>query len=427
VSGNPLKTLRRHRDFRRLFFAAVVSDLGTWMQAVTVTVLVAEASHSSGATALVFSSLFFPQGLISPIGGLLADRFDRRHVAMTMQWIQGGLAGFLALLIHVGVRSPFALAGVVLLQGSAQALAAPSYVSMIPLLVPKDELLPALSLSGMTWNAGRTIGPALAAITAALWGPATSILGNACSFLVMALVVGTIKRPMHGGGHVDLRAARHEISDAAKRLWALPGPRTAVSSAAVTQLFMCTMFSTIPAYAALVTDSDQLPRLLYSAMGIGAIVGALSLAFVTPYAGRANVLTTLALGASAAILTASMATTSAIAVIALVGFGLCSPPSFILYNAVVQRDSPEQHRGRIMSIFTAVVGLTFGLFSVGMGVLADQLLGIRGALQISAVGLIVFAAVTRLALRDWSAHIDGSDVRTVRAQSRVITPAPTHE
>ncbi|MEY4373388.1 MAG: hypothetical protein RL219_2157, partial [Actinomycetota bacterium] len=84
VSSNPLSTLRRHKDFRRLWVSALISDLGTWMQAVTVSVLVASTSKSSGATALVFSSLFIPQALISPFGGLVADRFDRRHVAIAM-------------------------------------------------------------------------------------------------------------------------------------------------------------------------------------------------------------------------------------------------------------------------------------------------------------------------------------------------------
>jgi len=68
VSTNPFLTLKRHRDFRRLWTSALVSDLGTWMQAVTVSVLVARSSGSAGATALVFSSLFIPQGLVSPIG-----------------------------------------------------------------------------------------------------------------------------------------------------------------------------------------------------------------------------------------------------------------------------------------------------------------------------------------------------------------------
>jgi MFS family permease len=226
VSSNPIVTLRRHKDFRRLWTSAMVSDLGTWMQAVTVTVLVATNSKSSGATALVFSSLFIPQGLMSPIGGLVADRFDRRRVAMTMQWVQAVLAGGLALTVHAGVTSAYALSAIVFLQGCASSLGNPAFQAMIPLLVPREELLGALSLSGMTWNSGRAIGPMLAAITTSVWGPAASITGNAISFVAMAFVMMTIRRPLHGGGTVRMTQAFSEIRGAIKLAGRTPGTRT---------------------------------------------------------------------------------------------------------------------------------------------------------------------------------------------------------
>ena len=107
MNSNPLRTLRLHRDFRRLWLSAVVSDVGTWMQVVTVSVLVATTSQSAASTALVYSALFLPQGICAPLGGLLADRFDRRHVAITVQVVQSGIAGVLALMVYRGVTSPW--------------------------------------------------------------------------------------------------------------------------------------------------------------------------------------------------------------------------------------------------------------------------------------------------------------------------------
>ena len=109
-------------------------------------------------------------------------RFDRRRVAMTMQWVQAVLACVLALVVASGEKSAYTLSAIVFLQGCASSLGNPAFQAMIPLLVPREELLGALALSGMTWNSGRAVGPMLAAITTSVWGPAASITGNAISF-----------------------------------------------------------------------------------------------------------------------------------------------------------------------------------------------------------------------------------------------------
>jgi MFS family permease len=409
VSSNPFKTLRRHRDFRRLWLSAVISDLGTWMQAVTVTVLVAKASRSSGATALVFSSLFIPQALISPIGGLVADRFDRRKVAMTMQWIQAVLAALLALVIHNGVTSTLPLTMIVLVQGIASALSNPAYGAMIPLLVPREELLGALSLSGMTWNTGRAIGPALAALTITVWGPAASIAGNAVSFALMGLVLLTIKRPLHGGGHVSLRQFRSEITQSARAAWSSTTTRTMMLSTSVLQLFVSVLFSTVATYSGLVDHWERLPMALFAAMGTGALIGAFSVAALTARIGRSRVLTLFPTMAGAAILLAAVAHSALAALIALFIFGMFGPVSFISFGAVVQRDAPEQNRGRILSIYSAGVGFSFGAFSIGGGFIADHALGLRHTMLVCSIGLWASLLAVRLFWKDWCRIINGRD------------------
>lgn len=409
VSSNPLATLRRHRDFRRLWISALISDLGTWMQAVTVSVLVASTSKSSGATALVFSSLFIPQALISPFGGLVADRFDRRHVAIAMQWTQAVIAGVLALVIHLGVRSPFALAGIVLVQGCASAMSNPAFGAMIPLLVPREELLGALSLSGMTWNTGRAIGPALAAVTTAVWGPAASVTGNAISFVLMALVLLTIKRSLHGGGTVRLRNAHSEITKAARLAARTPGPRTMMISTSFLQLCVATTFSTVPTFAASVNDWQRLPMLLYIGMGVGALLGAFTVAPLTNRIGRSRVLTLFPSIAAVSMILAASAGSTVLAIVALFVFGMSSPVSFIAFGAVVQRDAPEAHRGRILSIYSAVVGLCFGGFSIAGGYIADGLLGLRNTYRTSGILLLALIVLVHVFWPGWRRTVNGTD------------------
>jgi MFS family permease len=409
VSSNPFKTLRRHREFRRLWMSAVISDLGTWMQAVTVSVLVADASKSSGATALVFSSLFIPQALISPVGGLVADRFDRRMVAMTMQWIQAVLAAVLAIVIHNGVRDTLPLTIIVLIQGVAQALSNPAYGSMIPLLVPREELLGALSLSGMTWNTGRAVGPALAALTITIWGPAASIAGNAVSYALMGLVLLTIKRPLHGGGTVRLRQFRSEIRESARKAFTSTTTRTMMLTTSVMQLFVSLLFSTVPTYARQVDDWKRLPMALFACMGVGALVGAFSITAVTARIGRSRVATLYPSMAALAILLASIARSAPMAFVALFLFGMFGPVSFISFGAVVQRDAPEHSRGRILSIYSAGVGFSFGAFSIASGYIADHGLGLRHTMLVCSIGLWASVIAVRLVWKNWSRIINGND------------------
>jgi len=409
VSSNPIVTLRRHKDFRRLWSSAMVSDLGTWMQAVTVTVLVANNSKSSGATALVFSSLFIPQGLMSPIGGLVADRFDRRRVAMVMQWVQAVLAGGLALTVHAGVTSAYALSAIVFLQGCASSLGNPAFQAMIPLLVPREELLGALSLSGMTWNSGRAIGPMLAAITTSLWGPAASITGNAISFVAMAFVMMTIRRPLHGGGTVRMSQAFSEIRGAMKLAGRTPGTRTMIISTIFVQLCCAMTFSTIPTYAASVTDWKKFWMVLYVSMGIGALAAGFCVAGVTALIGRSRVLTIVPSISCLAILLASQAHSPYLAVIATMLFGMSAPISFITMGAVVQRDAPEHSRGRVLSIYSALVGLAFGGFSIINGYLADKVFGLRTTLWLSSLVLALYVITVQFLWPSWRRIVNGTD------------------
>jgi len=387
----------------------MVSDLGTWMQAVTVTVLVAENSKSSGATALVFSSLFIPQGLMSPLGGLVADRFDRRHVAMTMQWFQAVLAGVLALTVHSGVKSAYALSAIVFLQGCANSLGNPAFQAMIPLMVPKEEMLGALSLAGMTWNSGRAIGPMIAAVTTGIWGPAASITGNAISFVAMALVLATIKRSLHGGGTVRLSQAHSEITNAIKTSVRIPSVRTMMISSLAVQLCGAMTFSTIPTYAAQVTDWKRFWMVLYVSMGLAALVSGFCVAPLTARLGRSRVLTLVCFTGATAILVGSQAHSPVFAVIAIALFGMSIPVSFIGFGAVVQRDAPEHARGRVLSIFSALVGTAFGAFSIINGYLADEVFGLRTTLWISAIILYAFTLVVMFVWRSWRGIVNGTD------------------
>ncbi|MCX6521571.1 MAG: MFS transporter [Actinobacteria bacterium] len=178
MSNHPFVPLR-HRAVRLLWGAAVISDIGTWVQLIVVGSLVASGTGSAIQTGLVALATFMPQGIASPIGGLLADRFDRRRVFATALIAQATVTSVLAVVLGAGVRTPWVLTVLILVGSAAGATGAPSYAAMQPDLVPPNELMQMVSLGVYSWNSGRVLGPILGSLLMLAVGPAWTIAFNA--------------------------------------------------------------------------------------------------------------------------------------------------------------------------------------------------------------------------------------------------------
>ena len=122
VTRHPF-TPMRHKSVRLLWSAAVVSDIGTWVQLIVVGSLIAANTGSAIQTGLVALATFAPQGIASPVGGLLADRFDRRKVFATALIVQALVTTALAVTLGLGVRTPAVLILLILLASAAGATA----------------------------------------------------------------------------------------------------------------------------------------------------------------------------------------------------------------------------------------------------------------------------------------------------------------
>ena len=174
--------------------AGVISDAGTWIQLVVVGSLVAANTGSALQTGLIALATFMPQGIAAPVGGLLADRFDRSRVFV------GGLAGQalfttgLAILLGLGVRTPIVLAALIMCASAMGSIGGPAYAAMLPDLVPPEELMAMSSLGIYSWNAGRIVGPLVGTVLAESAGPAWTVAINAATFAGLALAVLALRR-----------------------------------------------------------------------------------------------------------------------------------------------------------------------------------------------------------------------------------------
>ena len=145
----------RSRNFALIWSAALVSNVGSWMQTVALGVLVFARTDQPGWTGLVAAAGFLPIGLLAPVGGALADRLDRRRWLIVTTLAEMTFATVLAVLAATRHDPPGVLVALSFLGGASGAIGFPAYQAMVPDLVPNEDLLGAVSLSSAQFNLGR--------------------------------------------------------------------------------------------------------------------------------------------------------------------------------------------------------------------------------------------------------------------------------
>ncbi len=408
MSNHPFVPLR-HRAVRLLWGAAVISDIGTWVQLIVVGSLVAAGTGSAVQTGLVALATFMPQGIASPIGGLLADRYDRRKVFASALMLQALVTTALAIALGLGVRTPAVLTLLILLGSAAGATGAPSYAAMQPDLVPPHELMQMVSLGVYSWNSGRVVGPLLGSVMVLAVGPAWTIGFNAASFVVMATAVTLVRRPFRPHGAVG--TVRERLLGGFQAMRSTPGCWHALVMLALFNFTIVPFMGLIPIYVrAEFNGGTGLTGVVASAQGIGAIVGGILVTMLAARYGRSTLVGWVAIGVSIALAAYALAPNQAwvIAIAMVLGGGWSS--TFIALSAVIQRDAPPASRGRVMSLMQATLGISYGTGLLFIGVIGD-LSTMRIAFGVGAVvGLLGFGLLTWRA-RNWRAALDGDERR----------------
>ena len=413
MSNHPFVPLR-HRAVRLLWGAAVISDIGTWVQLIVVGSLVAAGTGSAVQTGLVALATFAPQGIASPLGGLLADRYDRRKVFAVALIAQATVTTALAVALGLGVRTPWVLTLLILVGSAAGATGAPSYAAMQPDLVPADELMQMVSLGVYSWNSGRVIGPVLGSAMVLAVGPAWTIGFNAFSFVVMAAAVSLVRRPFRPHGAPG--TVRERLLGGMHALRSTPGCWHALVMLALFNTTIVPFMGLIPIYVQGTFDGGTgMVGIVASAQGIGAIIGGILVTMLAARYGRSTIVGWLAVTVSVSLASYALSPNLAwvIAVAMVLGGGWSS--MFIALSAVIQRDAPPASRGRVMSLMQATLGVSYGSGLLFIGILGDSF-SMRVAFGAGAViGLVGFWLFT-LRARNWRRAIDGLEVPTRQAE-----------
>jgi MFS family permease len=389
----------RYRNFAVLWAASLVSNIGTWMQTVAVGALVISRTGQASWAVLVAAGAFLPIGLLSPIGGALADRLPRRPVIASGNIAAGLIAALIAALVAAGHDDPYGLLALVTAQGAVSALIGPFAQAILPDLVPRTEFLAASSLNSAQWNAGRIIGPALAGAVIAAFGYAASFTANAVSFLAVVVAVLFIRLAPPPGGHAGLISS---MRDGLRAAWAQPSCRAATVAIGVVAFLAAPFIALVPAVAlSLSHHVAAATAALTTAQGAGAVAGALVLPPLALRIGRGRTLA-CSLALLPVVLTAYGAARPLwLAVLALFAVGLVYMGVLAGLQTAVQLHAPAAYRGRVLSFFLVALGVAYPIGALVQGPVADHI-GVRWTTVAAALAL---AAICLLTAWRWPAFV----------------------
>ncbi|HUP86040.1 MAG TPA: MFS transporter [Acidimicrobiales bacterium] len=173
----------RHRDFTIFWLGALASNTGSWVQNLAVPFVLYQITKSAFWVGLSTFTQFLPVMLLGPLAGSVADRFDRRRVLLVTQSLMALGAMALWAVWAGGVRSPLAILAVVAVSGVFAGINIPSWQSFVNDLVPRKDLLSAVTLNSLQFNAARALGPGIAGILLASLGASWAFFLNGVSFL----------------------------------------------------------------------------------------------------------------------------------------------------------------------------------------------------------------------------------------------------
>lgn len=393
VSSRISTTFRalRHRNFRMFFTGQFVSLTGTWMQSVAQSWLIYRLTGSVVLLGAIGFASQIPVFLLAPIGGVLADRYDRRRILVATQTGAMLLAFILAWLTLTDRIQIWHLFVISVGLGVANAFDIPTRQAFAVDLVGKEDLINAIALNSSMFNGARIVGPAIAGVLVAVVGEGWCFFGNAVSYLaviagLMLIRIDSVIRPRAGSTLANIAEGFGYVAGT-KPIRALLLLLGLVSLMGMPYAVLMPIF----ADKYLGGGSDTLGYLM-GASGLGALIAALTLAsrrHVTGL-GRWVMIACGAFGVSLSLFSASR--TFWLSMILLVPVGFFMMIQMSSSNTLVQAMVPDILRGRVMSVYSMMF---MGMAPIG-ALLAGSLAGIIGApLTVAAGGAvcIVGAAV----------------------------------
>jgi MFS family permease len=384
------------RAFRWLWLGVLISGIGTTMQTVGAQWLLIDAPNAAAVVALVQAANTVPVMLLAMPAGVLADSFDRRWLLISVQAYFLVVGVLLVVLTIFGQMPPALLLAFTFALGCGAAVQLPAWQASTPELVPRSQLRSATRLEMVGVNLARTVGPALAGFVIANLGGVPVVFAlNAVSVVWLAVALLVWRRPTVVGERSRERFVP-AFRAGGRYVWHEPVVRRVLFRLAVFILPAATLWALLP-----LVSSKRLGvgaggyGILFAALGIGAVLGALLLGRVRKRLSTNGVLAAAGVLCAAALAMLVLVPSFWVALPTLVGFGLAWTATISSLVAELALFLPAWVRARGMAIWTmvftgcqAVGALIWGLVAQYLGLETTFLLGAAGELVAVVLGLL---------------------------------------
>jgi MFS family permease len=387
----PRRTLGalRHRNYRLFLTGQIISTIGTWMQGVAMPWLALQLTHSGLLVGLVLAAQFLPVLLGSQFGGVVADRYRKRNVLLVTQSLFTIPSFALFAVSSTGHAQYWMVIVAALATGTINLFDVPSRQAFVIEMVGKQDLMNAIALNSSVFNTAAVVGPAIAGVIIGIAGVPICFLANSVSYLaaIVALLLmrdlPAIVREHHGQPWLT------RIAQGAAYARREPVVGTLLVAVAVFSLFAMNRLTLIPLFADQVLHvGAQGFGFLLGSMGLGALAGALTLAF-NPGASDPQRQFWMAMIWVAALLAFSISRVFAISLVTLFVAGYCQITFVATANNRIQTITPDHLRGRVMALYAQAL---IGVGPIG-STQAGALATLFGAPWAMAIGAVVAGAV----------------------------------
>ncbi len=396
----------RHRNYRLFIAGQIVSTTGTWMQTVALPWLALQLTHNGFLVGLVLAAQFLPVLVLSPFAGELADRYRKRSVLLVTQTSFAVPPFALFALTATGHAEYWMVVVAAIAAGTINALDVPTRQSFQVEMVGKQDLLNAIALNSSVFNASAVIGPSIAGVLIALVGVPICFLISSVSYLAAIGALLLMRNlPAVASSRVE-EPLRTRLAQGAAYARREPIVGMLLIVVAVFSLFAMNRTTLLPLFA------DQVLHVgahgfgfLLASMGLGSLMGALTLAFVPRLGAEPRRQLWMAAIWVAALLEFSISRNFAVSLVTLFVAGYCQISFVAAANSRIQTITPDHLRGRVMALYAEAL--------IGVGPL--------GATQAGALATL-FGAPWAMAI---GASIAGAAVLLVRLVSPQVFGQPS--
>lgn len=390
----------RHKSFTVFWLGAIASNTGGWICNLTIPYILFSLTGSAVWVALATVAQMGPAVFLGPWGGYVADHFDRKKVLLTTQSIMALVGTSLWVVWSTGWHSEYLLLGLVCLMGVVNGINMPAWQTFVNDLVPREDLPSAIALNSLQFNAARSLGPAIAGVVLAAFGPSWAFFINALSFVCVIVALAMVKPLMRPGRIITDDGVFRQFGQACAYVTKQQGILIAILLSMLVGLLGNPLFQLTVVFADSVFDVGPTGLgLMNAALGIGAVVAA---PFVTGWSRsmpRSSVVFWGMLAYGVAMVAFGLTESYVMGIVCLLIIGACFLAAISGVNTAIQMIVAERLRGRVIAVRHMFFMAAMPAGALLQGWIAD-LWGVQVSVIVAGCALFASTLFIRVVLRE---------------------------